>query len=189
MPQLRASVGQPWALEATIESASISRDKAQVKLVAELTPPSGGLRYVAHGEGEGKSEAEAAGKAGNDAMDELGLIVKAKGTVFHYGDKELEACITIGADQGLRPQARIAFLVNGEKVGEGHVITVKDADSIVRVDKPVPAGNVTRGADARVIENGPRSAIRAVIAHESRERGVAAFLAIGILGGLIAAAR
>jgi len=189
MPELRASLGQPWELDAKISSASVSGGKAQVKLVAELTPPAAGIRYMVQAEGMGASEAEAVSSASDGVMDELGLIVKAKGTVYHYGDKELEAWITIGRDQGLRPQARIAFLVNGEKVGEGTVITCNDVDSIVRVDKSVPAGNVTRGADARVTQNGPLSAVRAEIAREKRQRTAGAFLALAVLGGLIASAR
>jgi hypothetical protein len=189
MPQLRASVAQPWALEATIESASTSKDRAQVSLSAELAAPTAGLRYLAKAECEAKSDAEAAGKACEEVMEELGLIVNAKGSVYYYGDRALEAWITIGSSQGLRPEAKVAFLVNGEKVGTGCVITVKDADSIVRVNKSVPAGNVTTGVDVRVIENGSRSAVRAVIAHEDRKSGVSAFLAFALLGGLIVAAR
>lgn len=189
MPQLRASVAQPWALEATIESASAGKDKAQVSLSAELAAPTAGLRYMAKAECEGKSDAEAAGKACDEVMEELGLIVNARGSVYYYGDETLEAWITIGSSQGLRPQAKVAFLVNGEKVGSGCVVTVKDGDSIVRVNKGVPAGNVTKGVDVRVIENGPRSAVREAIAHKDRKTGVSAFLAFTLLGGLILAAR
>ncbi|MGD0111284.1 MAG: hypothetical protein ABSD48_05420 [Armatimonadota bacterium] len=189
MPELRASLGQPWALDAKIAGASAAGGKAQVKLTAELAPPVGHIRYMAEAEGEGTSGADAAGKASADVMHELGLLVKAKGTVYHYGDKELEAWITIGQDQGIRVRARVAFLVDGEVVGEGTVIQTKDMDSIVRVDKGVPAGNVTRGVDARVIKNGPRWAVREEMAQESRHRGVGAFLALAVIGGLIAAAR
>jgi len=189
MPELRSSVAQPWALEAEIAAASVSGNRAQVKIVAQLTAPAGGLQYTSEAECEGASAAEAAGKACDQAMEELGVVLNAKGTVYHYGDRELEAWITIGADQGIRPQARVVFLRGGDKVGEGRVVTVKDMDSIVRVHQKVPAGNVFRGCDARVVQNGPRSAVRAVLAHERRERGTAAFLAAAILGGLIAAAR
>jgi len=189
MPELRASLGQPWALAAKITSTSAADGKAQVKLTAELAPPAGGLRYMAEAEGDGTSASDAAGKASEDVMHELGLLVKARGTVYHYGDKELEAWITIGADHGIRVRARVAFLVNGEVVGEGTVIQTKDIDCIVRVDKRVPAGNVTRGADARVVKNGPRWVVRQEVAQESRHRAVGAFLALAVLGGLIAAAR
>jgi hypothetical protein len=189
MPELRAPLGQPWALDAKIASASAADGKAQVRVTAELAPPAGHIRYMAEAEGEGSSGAEAAGKASGDVMHELGLLVKARGTVYHYGDKELEAWITIGRDQGIRLRAKVAFLVHGEVVGEGTVIQIKDMDSIVRVDKGVPAGDVTRGVDARVTKNGPRWAVRQEVAQESRHRGVAAFLALAVLGGLIAAAR
>jgi len=189
MPQMRASVGQPWALEAEIVSASISESRAQVRLVAELTPPAGNLQYLAEAECEGKSGAEAAGKACDQAMEDLGVVVNAKGTVYHYGDKELEAWITIGSDQGIRPGARVAFLSKGQKVGQGLVVTAKDGDSIVRVDKNVPAGNVVRGVDARVVQNGPRSAVQAVVAHKRRERAAGAFLSAAVLWALIASAR
>jgi hypothetical protein len=189
MPELRASLGQPWDLDAKIASASVADGKAQVKVVAELAPPSGRIRYMAQADGEGASGSDAAGVASQNVMDELGLLVKAKGTVYHYGDRELEAWITIGRNQGLRPGARVAFLANGEVVGEGTVITTKDIDSIVRVDRSVPAGNVVSGADARVTQNGTRQAVDKDIAQQKSRRNAGAFLALVVLGGLIAAAR
>lgn len=189
MPEMRASVASPWALEARIAGASAKGEKPQVRLLAELTPPAGGLRYMAEATGEGATPAEAAGDAARQAMHDLGVCVNAKGAVYHYGDDRLEAWVTIGQDAGLRPHAKVAFLRNGVQVGEGRVITVKDADSIVRVDRKTPAGSVTSGVEVRVLENGPRRAVAAEVAHKNREQTAGAFLAGALLWGLIAAAR
>jgi hypothetical protein len=189
MPQVRASVAQPWALEADIASASLSRGKAEVRLVAELTPPAGGLRYQAEAVGEAPSATEAAGKAARQAMEDLGVCVNAKGSIYYYDDRKLEAWITIGSNEGLRLRAKVAFLRAGEKVGEGRVITVKDVDAIVRVDRKVPGGNVLVGDDVTVTRNGPRWAVDAQVAHERRERNAGTFLAAAVLWGLILVAR
>lgn len=186
MPGVRASVAQPWALQAQIASAAANDRTAQVRVIAELTPPTGNMRYVAEAVGEAATASEAAGVAAGRAMEDLGVCLNSKGTLYYYNDDKLEAYITIGSSKGLRPQARIAFVRDGVMVAEGTVITVKDADSIARVDADVPAGTVLLGDDARVVSNGPRAAVRAVLAHERRQSSTASFLALIILGGLIA---
>jgi hypothetical protein len=189
MPQVRASGSQPWALEARIASAVVGEKTTKVKVVAQLTPPGGAPRYTGEATGEAASGREAAGAAAGEAMEELGVCLNAKGSAYHYEDDTLEAMVTIGSTNGLRPEARVAFMRKGVMVAEGTVIRVKDADAIVRVDKDVPAGTVLLGDDVRVLRNGPRSAVLAKLAHQRRESGAGAFLALGLLAGLIASAR
>jgi len=55
-------------------------------------------------------------------------------------------------------------------------VTVRESDAVVRIDKDVPAGSVLLGDDVVVVENGPRAAVLAQMAHERRERRAATLL-------------
>lgn len=189
MPQLRGAAASPWELEGRIVTASAQGDRAQVRLAAELRPPAGALRRQAEVTGEARSLGEAAAAAAEQAMEDLGVCLQAKGTLYFYSDNRLEALVTIGSTQGLRPGARVAFLRRGEMVGQGEVTTVRDADAIVRMDADVAAGSVLVGDDARVLRNGPRSAVDAVIARRESQSRAGTILAYALLGGLIIAAR
>jgi len=129
--------------------------------------------------------AEAPGAAAGQAMEELGVCLNAKGTVYCYDDRTLEALVTIGSSHGLRPQARVAFMRKGVMVAEGQVVAVREVDASVRVDKDVPAGTVLRGDDVKVLRNGPRSAVVAAVARENRDRAWTSFLVFGLFVGLI----
>jgi len=185
IPQAHAPAAAPWTLEARITQAELVRDKARVAVVAELSPPAAGLHYVAEGYGEGPSHQEAASAAAGCAMEELGVCLNAKGTVYYCDDRGLEAWATLGSGQGLRPQARVAFLRNGEVVAEGTVVTARPSDAVVRPDKSVPAGTILLGDEVRVLRNGPRSAVLAQMTHERRERRAGTFLIYALLATCI----
>jgi hypothetical protein len=185
MPQAR-SAAAPWMLEARITQADKDRDKARVTLVAELSSGAAAPKYIAEGSAEGPSHKEAAAAAAGVAMEELGVCLNANGTVYYYDDQALEAWATVGSNQGLRPQAWVAFLRGGEVVAEGTAVTVKLADAVLRPDKGVPAGTVMLGDEVRVLRNGPRSAVLAQAAHERRERRAGTILMYALLAVCIA---
>jgi len=95
-----------------------------------------------------------------------GVCVNAKGNCYHYDDRQLEAWVTIGSDQGLRPGARVAFLRKGEVVAEGEVVTIRAIDCVVRPDKGTPAGTILRGDDVKVTVNGTEEARQAQLNRE-----------------------
>jgi hypothetical protein len=118
-------------------------------------------------------------------QEELGVCLNAKGTVYYYEDQALEAWVTIGSRNGLRPEARVVFERDCEVVAEGSVVTVREADAAVRVDEDVPAGSILLGDDVRVTENGPRSAVVAQMAHERREKRAGMLLIYALLATCI----
>ncbi len=185
MPQAR-SAAAPWILEARITQAEKERDKARVTVVAELSPGSAGPKYIAEGSGEGASHQEAAAAAAGAVMEELGVCLNSKGAVYYYDDQALEAWATIGSSQGLRPQAWVAFLRDGEVVAEGTAVRVNLSDAVLKPDKDVPAGAVMLGDEVRVLRNGPRSAVLADMAHERRERRAGTLLIYALLAACIA---
>lgn len=189
MPQARASVAQPWELAAEITKTDVGGEKARVVVVAELTPPDKKVRYVAQATGEAAGMEEAAAEAAETVIEELGVCLTAKGTVYQVDDKRWEAWVTIGSRDGLRPKAQVAFIRWGEIVAIGEAVTVKNVDAIVKPDRDTPGGTVMLGDDVFILRNGPRSAVDSVTASEKRQRALRAFLALAVLAGSIAAAR
>jgi len=115
------------------------------------------------------------------APEELGVCENAKGTVYFYDDRQLEAWVTIGSSSGLRPTARVAFLRNGEVVAEGDVVQVRNCDAVVRPDKDTPAGTILRGDDVRVTRNGTEEALKRQISGERTIKALGSLLITSLL--------
>jgi hypothetical protein len=189
MPKVRASVGEPWVLDAEITSAEVGAGRSQVTVVAGLTPPEGKVVYVAQATGEAASAAEAAGEAAEQALEELGVCLNAKGTVYYCDDRAFEVLGTVGSAHGLRPEARVVFMRRGEVVAEGTAARVRDVDAVFKPDKDTPAGTIVLGDDVRIVRNGPRAAVNRELRNEKRMQRLGAWGSFLLLGGLIAVAR
>jgi len=124
-----------------------------------------------------------------DPTLELGVTENAKGTVYMYDERRPEVWATIGTMHGLRPMAVVAFVRNGEVVAQGCVTKARPADCIIAPAPGTPAGQILLGDDVRVLINGPRSAMDAVIRREHSDRALGSFAAFAILFGNIWAAR
>ncbi|MFB3881655.1 MAG: hypothetical protein ACE149_10345 [Armatimonadota bacterium] len=124
-----------------------------------------------------------------DPTLELGVTENAKGTVYLYDERRPEVWATIGTRDGLRPTAVVAFVRRGEVVAQGCVTTVRNADCVIAPAPGTPAGQILLGDDVRVLVNGPREAMDAVIARENSDRALGAFAMFAILFGNIWAAR
>ncbi len=106
------------------------------------------------------------------APETQGVCVNAKGTCYLYDDRQLEAWVTIGSDQGLRPGARVEFARKGEVVAQGEVVTIRAIDCVVRPAAGTPAGTIMRGDDVRVTLNGTEGSRKAQL---NRERNFNVF--------------
>jgi len=187
IPKLRAP--SPWELSAEIQLAEQGPAGSRVTLAAELRPPEGSLVYLAQATGEGEEMAEAAGAAVGLAMEELGVCLKAKGTVYYCDDVEPKAVATIGSEQGLLPGARVAFVRRGKVVAEGRAECVRSLDADLVPAAGTPAGTIMKGDDVFVVENGSRAAFERQQKSEEREKTLTNWIVFLSLGGLIAIAR
>jgi hypothetical protein len=140
---------------------------------------------------------EAAMEATNQEVTEVsvnplllqGVTENAKGTVYYYDERRPEVWATIGLRNGLRPSAVVAFVRCGEVVAQGIVVQAKTSDCIIRPAPCVPAGTILVGDDVRVLVNGSREALDAVIAREDSDRALGTFAIFAILFGSIWAER
>lgn len=123
-----------------------------------------------------------------EAIEELGVCENARGIVYFYDDGQWEVWANIGARHGLRPTARVVFLRDGEVIGEGRVVDVRNADCVIRPDKDIPAGALLIGDDVRVVQNGSRAALDRVIAKDRWERQILSLLVYAGLAYAIDAA-
>ncbi len=123
-----------------------------------------------------------------EPIEELGVCENARGIVYFYDDGQWEVWATIGARHGLRPTARVVLLRDGEVIGEGRVVDVRNADCVIRPDKDTPAGAVLLGDDVRVVQNGSRAALDRVIAKDRWERQILSLLVYAGLAYAIDAA-
>jgi pyruvate/2-oxoglutarate dehydrogenase complex dihydrolipoamide acyltransferase (E2) component len=181
--------GEACAVEARITEATVSEDAARVVLVAELAPVESPVRYVAEATGEGETACDAAEAAAGTAMEELGVTVNAKGTVYYYDDRRPEAWVTVGGNHGLRPEAEIAFMRGGRVVAKGTVAQVRSVDAVVVPAECTPAGTIMLGDDVRVLRNGSRAALNAALGRDRMERQFTTLAITAILAGSIYAAR
>jgi hypothetical protein len=124
-----------------------------------------------------------------DPTLELGVTENAKGTVYLYDERRPDVWATIGTMHGLRPMAVVAFVRNGEVVAQGCVTEARTADCTIAPAPGTPAGQILLGDDVRVLINGPRSAMDAVIHREHSDRALGSFAVFAILFGNIWAAR
>jgi len=124
-----------------------------------------------------------------DPTLELGVTENAKGTVYLYDERRPEVWATIGTTHGLRPKAIVAFVRKGEVVAQGCVTAARPSDCVIAPAPGTPAGQIVLGDDVRVLINGPRSAMDAVIRRENSDRALGAFAAFAVLFGNIWATR
>jgi len=120
-----------------------------------------------------------------DPTLELGVTENAKGTVYFYDERRPEVWATIGTRNGLRPDAMVAIVRQGEIVAEGFVKDVKASDCIVYPAPGTPAGQILLGDDVRVLVNGPREAMDAKIRREHGDQKLGTFAAYALLFGCI----
>ncbi len=123
--------------------------------------------------------------AETDPTLEMGVTENARGTVYYYDERRPEALVTLGTRHGLRPQAVVAFVRQGEIVAEGVVHDVRISDSTVHPAPGTPGGAILAGDGARVLLNGPREAMDAKIQREHRQRALGTLLAYALLIGHI----
>ena len=124
-----------------------------------------------------------------DPTLELGVTENAKGTVYFYDERRPEFLVTIGTRHGIRPEALLAIVRNGEIVAEGFVKDVRMSDCIVYPAPGTPAGQILVGDDVRVLVNGPREAMDAKIHREHSDQKLGSIAAFAILFGNIWAVR
>jgi hypothetical protein len=136
-----------------------------------------------------KPEASCAKAVECDPTLELGVTENAKGSVYLYDERRPEVWATIGTMHGLRPAAVVAFVRNGEVVAQGCVTEARTADCVIAPAPGTPAGQILLGDDVRVVVNGPREAMDAVIHREHSDRTLGAVAVFAILFGNIWAAR
>lgn len=128
-------------------------------------------------------------RAESDPTLVMGVTCNAKGTVYLYDERRPEVWATMGTRQGLRPEAMVAFVRNGEVVAEGCVVEVRNADCVIAPAPGTPAGTILRGDDVRVLVNGSREALDAKIRREHSDQALGSFAAFAILFGNIWAVR
>ena len=97
-----------------------------------------------------------------------GVVENARGTVYLCDDRHWEVWSTVGSTAGLRPNAKVEFVRQGEVVATGTVKTVRDADCIITPDKGTPAGAVVKGDDMRIVQNGTRADLDRAMNREKR---------------------
>lgn len=132
---------------------------------------------------------ECVARAESDPTLIMGITCNAKGTVYLYDERRPEVWVTLGTRHGLRPEAMVVIMRNGEVVAQGCVVEVKNADCIVAPAPGTPAGAIMRGDDVRVFVNGPREALDAKIRREHSDQALGSFAAFAILFGNIWAVR
>jgi hypothetical protein len=114
-----------------------------------------------------------------------GVCETGNGIAYFSDDRVSEVWITLGSRDGLRPQARIAFVRNGEAVAEGEVVTVREVDAVVRVDSGTPGGTILCGDKAQVLENGSREAADVQLKKEARKSAFESIFFSGLFAYLI----
>lgn len=125
------------------------------------------------------------GAAETDPTLEMGVTENARGNVYYYDERRPEALVTLGTRHGLRPQAVVAFMRQGETVAEGMVHDVRISDCTVHPAPGTPGGAIVAGDCVRVLVNGPRAAMDAKIRREHSQRALGTVLAYALLIGHI----
>ncbi len=161
-----------------------------VLLVAALCLALGGFGWAEEPAAEAESEAalvEAAEaeEAACDEMRALAVCEHSKGIAYYYDDRRPEVWVTLGANDGLRVDARVEFVRDEEVVAEGTVVTVRESDCIVYPDEGMPGGAIMLGDYMYVVENGSREAADAAVARERRSHRLLTLLIGGGLAYLI----
>ena len=78
--------------------------------------------------------------------------------VYYYDDNRFESWVSIGQRHGLRPGAEVAFQRGGQEVARGTVVTVRDADAVIKPAEGTPGGAIRTGDMVQVVSNGSRAA-------------------------------
>jgi hypothetical protein len=110
----------------------------------------------------------------------------SQAAVYFYDDRTFESWITVGAGEGLRPCAQVAFYRDGVEVARGTVVKVRPSDAVVATGQNGPQGPIVhRGDIVRVCQNGTRADVKAAVAKEQAWQTFLDYSMTGLLTILI----